>query len=405
MSKGFFAGSQLVSKAPVGTIPKCGACGLHKKCISPKMEVSGDGKMGIFVLGEAPGEAEDTDGVQFVGRSGQYLRKVLANHGVDLDTDCWKSNAIICRPKDNRTPSENEIDYCRPNLMNTIAELKPTTFIVLGGAAVRALIGSIWREAPGPVGRWQGWSIPCQKHNAWIHPTFHPSYCLREDDKVIDKMFERAIEAAVNHDGRPFEVVPDERAEVELIHDPSKAARIIRQMIKKGGAVAFDYETNMLKPDSAEALIVSCSVCWRGRKTIAYPWHGDAIAATRELLRSPLPKIASNLKFEERWTRSILKTRVRNWVWDTMIAAHVLDNRPGITSIKFQSFVHLGSDIWDDHIQQFLHTKGQDSDVNQILEQVDLDDLLLYNGLDSLLEYRVAEKQMSLLRYPKPKGM
>lgn len=413
--RGFFAGSQLVSKAPVGLHPKCGACGLHRHCQTPKMEVSGLGERRIMVIGEAPGEADDNEGSQFVGKSGVELRKRMRACGLDLDRDCWKTNAIICRPStvrkkhvelSNRPPTDVEIDYCRPNLLKAIETLKPVAFLLLGTAAVQSLIGHIWREAPGSINRWQGWVIPCQSLNAWIFPTFAPSQLLREDDVVLHRMFDTVLEKLGDIEDRPFKDVPDERSNVEIVMDPSRAARMLRKMIEKGGPIAFDYETNMLKPDSPKSVIVSCSVCWRGKKTIAYPWLGDAINATRELLRSPNPKIASNLKFEERWTRRHLKTKVRNWYWDTMLAAHIIDNRNGITSIKFQSFVLLGSDIWDDHIQEFLHTpKNGDSDVNQILEQIDLNDLLLYNGLDSLLEYRVAEVQMGLLNYPKPKGM
>jgi hypothetical protein len=209
----------------------------------------------------------------------------------------------------------------------------------------------------------------------------------------------------VDHESRPFEAVPDEKGEIESIFDTNEAAKILNDFRHRGGAIAFDYETNCLKPDSKKATLVSCSVCWMNKRTIAYPWQGKAIVATRKLLRSPLLKIASNIKFEERWTRRKLKTRVLNWEWCTMTASHIADNRPGITSVKFQSFVLLGSDIWDDHLSQFLRSAHKGSGFNQILEQIDLGDLLLYNGLDSLLEYRVALKQMELMQYPIPPEM
>jgi len=113
------------------------------------------------------------------------------------------------------------------------------------------------------------------------------------------------------------------------------------------------------------------------------------------MTKSPMPKIASNLKVEDRWTRAKLGHRVRNWYWDTMIAAHVLDNTPGITSIKFQAFVHLGQGDYDSHIKPFLKAR-KESKFNRIHE-LDLNDLLLYGGLDSYLEYWVAMKQIRLM--------
>ena len=162
---------------------------------------------------------------------------------------------------------------------------------------------------------------------------------------------------------------------------------------------SFDYETDRIKPDGDDSRIVSCSVWWDGEKTIAFPWHGEAIKAMRELLRSPLPKIGCNLKFEDRWTRKILGHRVRGWYWDTMLAAHVLDNRPGVTSIKFQSFVLLGQTSYDDHIKRFL--KGASGEETNQIDQIDVNDLLLYNGLDSLLQFKVGSKQMELMGYPR----
>jgi hypothetical protein len=163
-------------------------------------------------------------------------------------------------------------------------------------------------------------------------------------------------------------------------------------MIEQGGAVAFDYETNMLKPDSKDAEIVCCSVCWEGKKTIAFPWHGEAVTAMSELLLSPkIKKVGANNKFEERWTRRILGHGVRGWVWDCMVSAHVLDNRPLITSVKFQSFVRLGQPSYDTAVGPYL--KASDGNKKNRIKEVDLGSLLQYCGMDSLLEWLIAESQ------------
>lgn len=397
MPAGFFAKSTLLaSKLRQSLVPKCGACGLYKLCENPKMPPSGRGKRRILVVGEAPGADEDEQGVQFVGRTGQHLRRVMSKVGIDSKRDVWFTNSLICRPPNNETPDDKKIDYCRPNLLRTIDELKPDVIILLGSVAVKSLLGSIWREDVGSISRWVGWKIPCQKINAWICPTWHPSYLLRMKEPILDRSFEKHLEAAGELEGKPFDVVPDYRKRVTNLYNPEEAASFIRDMIRRGGPIAFDYEGNMLKPDWSDWKIVSCSVCWKGKQTIAYPWVGEAIKATGELLDSELPKVASNMKLEDRWTRRYFGYPVRNWKWDTMLAAHILDVRRDITSIKFQSFVQLGQESYDDHIKPLLRTKG-DNRVNQILKEVNMDELLLYNGLDSLLEYLVAKKQMKQL--------
>ena len=83
--------------------------------------------------------------------------------------------------------------------------------------------------------------------------------------------------------------------------------------------------------------------------------------------------------------------RVRGWHWDTMLTAHILDNRRGICSVKFQAFVRLGIPTWDDAISKFLYSKH--ANLMNNISKAPLRDLLLYNGLDSLLEYKVMQKQ------------
>jgi uracil-DNA glycosylase family 4 len=404
--QGFFKGSILegYSRAPVSTNPHCGACGLYKTCQSPKMPVSGDGKRGILVVGEAPGAEEDKRNTQLIGKTGQHLRKVLRNIGVDLDRDCWKTNALICRPPKNAKPTPKQLGYCQPNIIKAIKELKPKTIILLGSPAVQQVIGWLWKDQTKGVNRWAGYSIPDRQVNAWICPTFHPSYVSRIDKPVLDLIYERHLEAAFAHKDRPWpDGPPDYKAQIKLIHDPNKAAELIYKYTKlTKKAAAFDFETNCLKPESKNSQIVSCSICFDGRVTLAYPWLGDAITATWDFIRSDIPKIASNTKMEQRWTKYKLKKPVKNWAWCTMLGAHLEDCRRGITSIKFQSYIKLGFGVYNDRVEKYLRSKGS-SPLNRILEEIDLEDLLLYNGYDSVLEYFVADMQRENLQLPKLK--
>lgn len=392
----FFDSVPSAPKSSVSLLPKCGICGLSTGCKSPKMPVTGKGRKGILIVAEAPGKDEDDKGEQLVGAAGQKLRKALRKFDIDLDLDCWKTNSIICRPPDNRTPTSNEIDYCRPNLLRAIKELNPRIIIPLGGAAVRSVIGPLWRSDPGSVSTWVGWKIPCQRYNCWIAPNFHPSYVVRSEKEregpVIELWFERYLQAAVELKDRPWVEVPDFKKEVRVEMNPEAAARWIRAAIAEGGVYAFDYETNRLKPDHPKAEIVCCSIYWNlADQVISYPWLGDAITATREFIASPVPKMGWNKKFEERWTRRVLGVPVNNWVWDGMLSAHHLDCRAGITSAKFQGFVRLGQEDWSQGIHEFLSSTNSEG-FNRIRE-CDLRKLLVYCGIDSLVEAKVGRMQ------------
>lgn len=395
---GFISKSELArTRKPPSRIAQCGICGLFRHCLTPKMEVSGEGRKGILVVAEAPGADEDRRGTQLVGKAGQRLRRELRSMGIDLDEDCWKTNALICRPPNNKTPTDKEIDYCRPNLHKTLRDTKPRVIIPMGLPAIKAVLGggnAIWKEKDlGSMSRWAGWQIPCRKPNVWICPTWHPSYLERMEHKALDLWFRRHLSAAVGLQGRPWRQKPSDPADaVESILRPSEAAAIIRDWEKQGGLAAFDYECDRLKPEAADAQIVSCSVCWEGKRTIAFPWRAEVRDAMSRFLKSPnVRKIASNMKFEERWTRAKLGHRVRRWDWDSMLAAHWLDNRREITGLKFQAFVLMGVSAYDEHLEALL--KAPHARAKNRIHEISMKDLLLYNGLDSLLEYEVAQIQ------------
>ena len=78
--------------------------------------------------------------------------------------------------------------------------------------------------------------------------------------------------------------------------------------------------------------------------------------------------------------------------------AHTLDNRRAISGLKFQSFVRLGLESYNDHIEPYLKSKGNKR-ANQILKQISLHDLLFYCATDSLLEWLIAQIQMKELKY------
>ena len=407
--KGFFHKSQMLAmgKKPATSVARCELCKLYKNCNSPKMPPTGRGYNKVLVLAEAPGAQEDEENRQLVGKSGQFLRERLDEIGIDLD-DCMLTNAVICRPENNRTPEESELENCRPFLVKTIEEYQPHVVITLGATALQQLLRPYWTESFGKFQRWTGWQIPLQPLNTWVVPTWHPSFLMREKRgaskdayAVLELCFKQHLLTAFGLQGRPWKKVPDYKAMVEQVDD---ATNIIRSMLDHEGMACFDYESNTLKPDNNEAVPVSASITWgksKPERCIAFPLTDANMKAMRTFLRSPVPKIAANAKFEERWSMRHWKTRVRNWVWDTMTTAHALDNRDTITGLDFQSFVLLGQPTYSGHIKPVLKAK-KGVTVNQILSEISLPQLLLYNGLDTITEYEVAVRQMKQLQYKPP---
>ena len=392
---GFFNQTSLtVLKEPPSLLPRCGSCGLFKNCQSPKMKPSGKGRKRILIVGEAPGANEDVQGIQFIGKAGQFVRSALEILGINTRRDVWWTYSLICGPHEgtrNRTPTDREIDYCRPNLTRTIKELNPDVILLLGKVPLSSCIKPIFPDI-GELGKWTGQQIPCRQPNAWICPTWHPSYLIREGNPILDREWERHLKAAVELTGKPWQTIPDYSSQVKCLFDPEEAARAILAIQEGNRPIAWDLETEGLKPDRQDFNIVTCSVS-DGITTFAFPWVGVAIDAMKELLRSDLPKWGWNAKFEDRWIRSKLGIRIRNWQEDGMLNAHALDNRSGVTGLDFQAFVQLGQETYDKHIRPFLKSKRRGGNERNRIKEVDLKGLLQYNGLDSLLTWKIVEKQ------------
>lgn len=395
---GFFSSSTLTQKPPVASIPKCGACGAFKLCQSPKMSHRGKGKKRILIVGEYPSQGDDKKDRPFCGEKGRFLEDALFSFGLDLKEDCWMTNAMICLPTSYSDKAlANMTDYCAPNLHNLIAELKPVSIILLGLRAVQAFLRTCWKEDVGPLQRWLKWEIPCQKPNAWVYPMQSIVAVLSEKkNSVMKRSFMEQLEKAVSRTETPWEVIPEWSKEVSVLMDSDTAVKAIDVMSEKGGIIAMDYEANSLKPEYPETFIACVSFCANGRSTIATPWNNGIREATKRIIRNKNCKfIAANMKYEDRFTTHFVGASVRNWWLDTMIAAHVLDNRSGICSLKFQAFVNFGMPDYNFHIEPYLNNDGN-THYNRIRE-IDMNELCLYCGLDSFLEYKLAVKQAKQL--------
>ncbi|CAM3910037.1 uracil-DNA glycosylase [Bordetella bronchialis] len=153
----------------------CQACGL---CRARRQAVFGMGaeQARWMVIGEAPGEQEDRQGLPFVGRSGQLLDAMLASVGMSREHNAYIANVIKCRPPGNRNPKPEEIAACRPYLMRQIALLKPERILVLGRFAAQTLL-----ETDAAIGSLRGrvHSLKTDHGDIPMVVSYHPAYLLR----------------------------------------------------------------------------------------------------------------------------------------------------------------------------------------------------------------------------------
>lgn len=405
--QGFFSKDELDGLKVSGNVTRCSKCGLFQTCITPRMEPSGGGRKGVLVIAEAPGETEDKKGVQLVGDAGRHLEQALRRLGVDLHKDCRLINSVNCRPPKNRTPTPQEVEACRAMVWTEIRRYRPKLILLLGNTALESFLGHRWHEDQGLGGvtRWRGYLIPDRAAECWVFATWHPSYMIRQKtDPALETLWMRDLKDALAGLDKPLPEWEDEEKLVQTTRDTSQAVKLLRAMRQNPPRLlAFDYETDGLKAQLEGHHVWTVSLCASRSKAYAFPVDESVTAELAPILEDPkIRKIASNMKFEDSWTVLRMGCRVRGWFWDTMIASRVLDQRKGTASIKFQAYVRYGLCNYGEEMSPFLHATGVEEKrlggnaFNQI-GKAPFGRLLVYNGLDSLMEYRVALDQMQAL--------
>jgi len=142
---------------------------------------SGNPTAELVVIGEGPGADEDAQGLPFVGRAGQLLTKMLASVDLSRETDCFITNAVLCRPPGNRNPEPDELAACAPFLADKLAVIQPKVVLALGSVATQALLRT--KEA---IGKLRGRVHPYG--DAVLIPTFHPAFLLRNPGPEYKRM-------------------------------------------------------------------------------------------------------------------------------------------------------------------------------------------------------------------------
>lgn len=373
----------------------CDQCGLWKEVKSPKMLFTGEGKKKVLLLAECPGKSEDEQGIQLVGQAGQVLRKALEELNFDLDRDFWKTNAVVCRPTEgekNRPPTDLEIKCCRHNWIKVVKELKPDFIFLIGEKAVKSFFmfkGKKIREDLS-ISRFRKLCIPDLEFNAQVISLYHPSYALRNPDVL--PTFKRDLKWAVNHLGNKRKPILNTDFESQV--SSSTVFEEVIQKIKNASEseyVSIDYEATGLRPFKENQEIVSVGFSPYPNESFSFPFCYPGIWTEEELkliknqwkifLESPAKKIVHSHQMENIWSRHIFGSWENEWFWDTMVTAHVLDERDKYTSLDFQVFLHWGFE-YGEKVEPFKRSVLE-TGFNR-MKEVPLDELLKYNGLDAL---------------------
>lgn len=119
---------------------KCQACGLADTRLNVVFG-GGSSEARIMLIGEAPGKEEDKSGAPFVGDAGDMLDTLLSRAGIDRRT-IYIANTVKCRPVDplgnNRPPTKQEVQSCKPLLLEQIYLVDPVVIVAAGAVPTKA---------------------------------------------------------------------------------------------------------------------------------------------------------------------------------------------------------------------------------------------------------------------------
>ncbi|MCK5603863.1 uracil-DNA glycosylase [Candidatus Pacearchaeota archaeon] len=222
----------------------------------------------VVIVGEAPGFEEETQGIPFVGQSGQELTHMLAEAGI-IREQCYITNVFMTKPPGNditrwmMKKAEADIAWAKlgnsgkypfkslssgkyfdPAKMEDVKRLHaeviaqdPNIVIALGNTPLWALTGE------GGIKKVRGTLLEVDLISAprryKLLPTYHPAYILRQwADRpiVIADLIKAARESTTKTYIRPERL---------LWLEPSIAdiQEFIREVIMPSPAIACDIET------------------------------------------------------------------------------------------------------------------------------------------------------------------
>ncbi len=178
----------------------CTACPLH---LTGTQTVFGEGpaRARVVLVGEQPGDREDTEGRPFVGPAGRLLDEALEEAGIDRAT-AYVTNVVKHfkwqargKRRIHQKPNAGEIAACRPWLDAELEALRPQALVCLGATAAQALLGRQFR-----VTRDRGRLLESALAPLTL-ATVHPSSILRAPDEEARRR-ERACSSRTSESPR-----------------------------------------------------------------------------------------------------------------------------------------------------------------------------------------------------------
>lgn len=352
----------------------------------------------VAYVGEAPGVNEAREGIPFTGPSGRLLNMVNNNYGIKRE-EVFLSNACLCRPPNNDTPTKAAIAACRPRLVNELQGRSVTTTVALGNSAAFSLLGvegvTKLRIGPGRTSRFEG------LEGIRIIPTLHPAACLRQSD-MFPSLVADVAKVVTPH-------VPWNEPNVRVIADPMEAIEHLAFLQARADELVVDIEVDIDKessfdhPDRYDLLCVG--LCHEDDEAVVLAEGVVGDERVREAMGDAFRAsklIGQNGKFDLAALFYVCGSL--ELFFDTMLASYCLDERPGLHGLKYMAVEYLGAPQYDEDISKYV--KGAtDPELEEFAGygRIPRDILYTYCGYDVVVTWKmrhILAKRMEAVKKP-----
>lgn len=153
-----------------------------KKMATNTVFCDGNSNSRIMVIGEAPGNHEDLQGIPFCGDSGKVLDAMFRGINMTRAENFYITNVIFWRPPGNRRPTEEELAICRPFVERHIQLLNPEVIVLVGATSMSAVLG-ISDPISSVRGKFMDFAPKFLSRKIKTFVVFHPSYLMRQSAK------------------------------------------------------------------------------------------------------------------------------------------------------------------------------------------------------------------------------
>lgn len=273
----------------------------------------------IFVIGEAPGETEISEGKNFVGKTEKLLWLIGQEAGLRRE-ECKVGNIVWVRPPENDIKRLGELgvglhDFL-PELRNEILLTNPSVILAVGETALNALTGM------SGISRYRGSVLPCSLFpnyaNLPVVPTFHPSFLVKGNQEHRLSVKSDILKTIrISNEGF---VPPQENFLTFSRGTTFEGMMIYLERIEKEAEILFfDTEGNFPKLD----LI---SMCFENCTAISVPLNGqfspdeehELYFKVKSIMEGRSFKVAQNILHDCEVFRT-WGIGIRNFFFDTML--------------------------------------------------------------------------------------